>query len=114
MFLEELPHLETIQLNLLDDFGFLGFLFADPDAGLRVGVVLLWLKLQIIGRLVVDLINEQLDVGGKVSVIPRILNTDLFFQGILNNRSPVSRRLPFQTCCAGYIALQSARCSTIS
>ena len=94
MFLEELALLKAIELNLLDDFGFLGFLFADPDAGLPVGVVLPWLKPQIIGRLVVDLINEQLDVGGKVVVVvPGALKADSLLLSILDNRSPFLQTL---------------------
>jgi len=36
LFFEEFALLETIELNLLDDLGFFGFLFADPDTSLPV------------------------------------------------------------------------------
>jgi hypothetical protein len=94
LFLEELTLLEAIQLNLLDDLGFLGFFFADSDAGLPVGVVLPWLKLQIIRGLVIDFINEQLDVGGKVVVVvPGALKADSLLLSILDNRSPFLQTL---------------------
>jgi hypothetical protein len=94
LFLEELTFLEAIQLNLLDDLGLLGFFFAYPDAGIPVGVVLPWLKLQIIRGLVIDFIDEQLDVGGKVVVVvPGALKADSLLLSILDNRSPFLQTL---------------------